>query len=91
MKPNNLKLKYSCPAQCPQDIFMNKTYLLNKDNKGFYFGTDSFVQYADIEYIKMLFTPIDYTWDKVLAEEVENIEEEPMVKEEIKTSVKIKK
>jgi len=87
MKPNNLKLKYSCPAQCPQDIFINKVYSLNKDDKGFYFYTDTFTQYADIEYIKMLFTPIDCNWEEVLIEEIEA----PIVEEEIKTSTKTKK
>jgi hypothetical protein len=65
VKYSDVKLFYSCPAACPIGIFMDRSYVIKKDLKGFYFTDGNYEEYADIDYIKMLFSPQGITWDKV--------------------------
>ena len=71
----DVKLTYTCPATPPENVFMDRIYSLNKDEKGLYFTDGNYVEYADESYIKMLFSPKDTNWDKVdFTEKVETIE-----------------
>ena len=67
---NEVKLIYSCPAFPPENVHMDKTYTIGKDNKGFFFTDGIYVEYVkenDLWYIKMLFSPRDkkISWDNV--------------------------
>jgi hypothetical protein len=65
MKINDVKLKYSCPAVCPTGIYLDRVYSIGKDKQGYYFTDGNYTQYSELDFIKMLFTPKDCTWDEV--------------------------
>lgn len=70
----DVKLKYTCIAAPPENVYLGIAYTLGKDLKGYYFTDGKNIEYADIGYIKMLFTPIDLTWEKALKVETKNTE-----------------
>lgn len=60
------EIKYSSFATPPYEIRLNKVYSFGKDSKGYFFADKKNKVYADLAEIKMLFTPVDKTWDEVL-------------------------
>lgn len=62
----NVLIKYTCAAYPPFDIDMNNIYTFGKDENGFYYSFLDVKEYADIELIKMLFTPKDKTWEEII-------------------------
>ena len=70
VKFNEVKLVYTCPAFPPENVHMDKTYTIGKDNNGFFFTDGIYIEYVkenDLWYIKMLFSPQDkkISWDDV--------------------------
>ena len=70
IKYNEIKLVYTCPAAPPDGIYMDRTYTIGKDNKGFFFTDGNYIEYVkenDLWYIKMLFIPQDkkISWNDV--------------------------
>ena len=67
----NIQLKYTCAAYPPDGINMEHTYLFNVDSVGCFYKELPTSQpvYADIEFIKMLFSPIDNSWENVLGKQ----------------------
>lgn len=61
-----VEVKYSSPAYPPYGIKVNKAYSFEKTSKGYalYDARKKYVM--ELDEIKMLFTPIDKTWDEVL-------------------------
>lgn len=59
-------VKYTCAAYPPEGITMDKCYTVGKDDKGYYYAFLDNKTYADIEFIKMLFTPNGKTWAEVV-------------------------
>lgn len=62
-----IKVNYTCASVPPDGIQINRVYAVGKDSKGYYFTDETITKYCEIEYIKILFSPIGTTWDKVLA------------------------
>jgi hypothetical protein len=73
MKINEAKLKYTCPAVCPKNIYLDRIYSLGKDKDGIYFTDGNYVQHSDIEFIKMLFTPTNCNWKDVEFEDKKKV------------------
>lgn len=67
IKYSNVKLIYTCPACVPENIYLNRSYTIGKDEKGFYFTDGNYIEHAEEWYIKMLFSPQgkDITWESV--------------------------
>lgn len=61
-----VEIKYSSFATAPYGIKLSKVYSFGKDSKGYFFADKKNKVYTDLAEIKMLFTPIDKTWDEVL-------------------------
>ena len=57
---------YSSVATPPNGVMLTKKYILSKNSVGYYYTVDKEKIYQDIELIKMLFSPIEGTWDEVL-------------------------
>jgi len=77
IKYNEIKLVYTCPAAPPDGIYMDRTYTIGKDNKGFFFTDGNYIEYVkeiDLWYIKMLFTPNGVIWGNVdFSDEVKEV------------------
>jgi len=67
----NIQLKYTCAAYPPNGINMNHTYYFGFDSVGYFYKelVDSQPMYVDIELIKMLFSPVESTWENVLGKQ----------------------
>jgi len=67
VKFDEVKLFYTCFANPPEGVYMNKVYRIIKKDGKLYFtdGTTEFV--GEEEYIKMLFSPQDVkiSWEDV--------------------------
>lgn len=64
----DVKIRYTCPAFPPENINIGLIYLFGNDKTGYYYK-ESVVSkpiYADLDFIKMLFTPVDSDWIIVL-------------------------
>lgn len=66
----NVQVKYTCFAIPPEDIQLNKTYSVGKDYKGYFYMDGKTIKYSTIDYIKMLFSPVEKTWDEVLTSKI---------------------
>ena len=64
-QPLEIKLRYTCAAYPPIGVSIDVQYLFGKDAKGFYYKTSEEKFYADLWFIKMLFTPVGKTWNDV--------------------------
>jgi hypothetical protein len=64
-----VKLKYSSPAATPKNIHLDWIYTLNFGSKGYYIDDGNLAQYISLEKIKMMFKPIDTTWDELAKED----------------------
>ena len=62
----NVKIKYTSVAMPPDGVVVTCEYQLGKDKDGYYIVKASGNEYMDIEMLKVLFTPVDSSWDKVL-------------------------
>lgn len=60
----NIQALYTCPSVPPEGIKLDMTYFIGKDTNGYFYSDGKKSEYCEIEYIKMLFTPVDTTWDK---------------------------
>ena len=60
------EIKYTCFATPPYDIKVEKVYSFGKDREGYFFEDVKCKKHLDIEEMKILFTPVDKTWDEVL-------------------------
>ena len=60
------EIKYTSFAMPPYGIKLDKTYLFDKDSKGYFYSDAKGKNYLDLEEIKALFSPVDKTWDEVL-------------------------
>ena len=60
-----VEVKYSSPAYPPYCIKVNKVYSFDKDSKGYFFFDVKNKIYMKLDEIKMLFSPVDKTWDEV--------------------------
>lgn len=61
-----VEVRYSSPAYPPYGIKVNKTYSFEKTSKGYVLSDVKKNFVMELDEIKMLFTPIDKTWDEVL-------------------------
>ena len=59
------KMIYSSVAIPPDNVVLTNRYSLEKDSKGYFYNVGKKKVYQDIELIKILFSPIDKTWDEV--------------------------
>ena len=59
------KMIYSSVAIPPVDVVISYKYTLEKDSKGYFYYVGKEKVYQDIELIKVLFSPVDKTWDEV--------------------------
>jgi len=62
----NVPLQYSCAALPPVGMSMDDNYTFGKDVEGYYFSYSDIKTYETIEYIQMLFTPKDKTWNEII-------------------------
>lgn len=65
VKLEDVNFKYTCAAYPPDWISMNSTYKVLKDDNGIGFTNGVGIIYAELWFIKMLFTPTNSTWEKV--------------------------
>lgn len=61
-----VEVKYSSPAYPPYCIKVNKVYSFDKDSKGYFLFDVKNKIYMKLDEIKMLFSPVNKTWDEVL-------------------------
>ena len=66
------KMIYSSVATPPNGVVLTNRYSLEKDSKGYFYNVGKEKVYQDIELIKVLFSPIDKTWDEVFKPTVKN-------------------
>lgn len=59
------KMIYSSVATPPNGVVLTNRYSLEKDSKGYFYNVGKGKVYQDIELIKVLFSPVDKTWDEV--------------------------
>ena len=59
------KMIYSSVATPPNGVVLTNRYSLEKDSKGYFYNVGKRKVYQDIELIKILFSPVDKTWDEV--------------------------
>lgn len=59
------KMIYSSVATPPDNVVLTNRYSLEKDSRGYFYNVGKRKVYQDIELIKILFTPVDKTWDEV--------------------------
>lgn len=59
------KMIYSSAATPPDNVVLTNRYSLEKDSKGYFYNVGKRKVYQDIELIKILFSPVDKTWDEV--------------------------
>ena len=59
------KMIYSSVATPPDNVVLTNRYSLEKDSKGYFYNVGKKKVYQDIELIKILFSPVDKTWDEV--------------------------
>ena len=59
------KMIYSSVATPPNGVVLTNRYSLEKDSKGYFYNVGKEKIYQDIELIKVLFSPIDKTWNEV--------------------------
>jgi hypothetical protein len=64
-KDVKIQLRYTCAAYPPLGIDMSLLYSLGKDTDGFYYANLDNKYHAELWFIKMLFTPVDKTWEEV--------------------------
>lgn len=61
-----VEVKYSSPAYPPYGIKVNKTYSFEKTSEGYVLSDVKNKFVMELDEIKMLFTPIDKTWEEIL-------------------------
>ena len=59
------KMIYSSVATPPDNVILTNRYSLEKDSRGYFYNVGKRKVYQDIELIKILFSPVDKTWDEV--------------------------
>ena len=59
------KMIYSSVATPPDNVVLTNRYSLEKDSRGYFYNVGKENVYQDIELIKVLFSPVDKTWDEV--------------------------
>ena len=59
------KMIYSSVATPPDNVVLTNRYSLEKDARGYFYNVGKRKVYQDIELIKILFSPVDKTWDEV--------------------------
>ena len=59
------KMIYSSVATPPNGVVLTNRYSLEKDSRGYFYNVGKRKVYQDIELIKILFSPVDRTWDEV--------------------------
>ena len=59
------KMIYSSVATPPDNVVLTNRYSLEKDSRGYFYNVGKRKVYQDIELIKILFSPVDKTWDEV--------------------------
>ena len=59
------KMIYSSVATPPDNVVLTNRYSLEKDSRGYFYNVGKRKVYQDIELIKVLFSPVDKTWDEV--------------------------
>lgn len=60
------EIKYTSFAMPPYGIKLDKTYLFDKDSKGYFYSDAKGKNYLDLEEIKALFSPVEKKWDEIL-------------------------
>ena len=60
------EIRYISFAMPPYGIKLDKKYLFGKDSKGYFYSDAKVKNYLDLDEIKILFSPVDKTWDEVL-------------------------
>ena len=66
------KMIYSSVAIPPDNVVLTNRYSLEKDSKGYFYNVGKKKVYQDIELIKILFSPVDKTWDEVFKPTLKN-------------------
>lgn len=59
------KMIYSSVATPPNGVVLTNKYTLEKDSHGYFYMVGKEKIYQDIELIKVLFSPVNKTWDEV--------------------------
>ena len=60
------EIKYTSFAMPPYGIKLDKTYLFEKDSKGYFYSDAKEKKYLDLDEIKALFSPVEKKWDEIL-------------------------
>lgn len=69
VKFDKVKLSYTCSASPPNNVRMDRSYSMGRDDKGFFFTDGNYIEHvkeSDLWYIKMLFTPNGMEWKDVV-------------------------
>jgi hypothetical protein len=61
-----LEIKYTSFALPPYGIKPEKKYLFGKDSDGCFYSSAKEKKYLPLDEIKVLFSPVDKTWDEAL-------------------------
>jgi len=81
VKFDKVKLSYTCAANPPENIYIDRSYSIGKDNEGFFFTDGDYVQYVkddELWFIEMLFTPTNVEWSEVDFKEEVEVETKPL-------------
>ena len=69
------KMIYSSVATPPDNVVLTNRYSLEKDSRGYFYNVGKEKVYQDIELIKVLFSPVDKTWDEVFKSAVKKTDQ----------------
>ena len=61
-----VELKYSSPAFPPHNIRVGRIYILEQDSDGYILSDAKGKIRMNLDEIKMLFTPVEKTWNEIL-------------------------
>jgi hypothetical protein len=61
-----IPLTYTCAAHPPEYIDIHTLNLFGRDNEGFYWEAAGKKYYAEIDFIRMLFSPKSMTWEEAM-------------------------
>ena len=71
-----VEVKYSSPAYPPYSLKTNKIYSFDKDSRGYFLFVGKEKTYMELDEVKMLFSPIEKTWDEVLKASTKSVKKE---------------
>lgn len=61
-----IRLEYTCPARPPEYVDIKSLNVFGRDKDGFYWESSGKKYHSEIDFIKMLFTPMSMTWEDAI-------------------------